>query len=212
MELSTVPYYSKCWFKNHQVKAVLGVGAFLSLSTIIFCSYCSHARSHLCDVMKWGMDRGKRKVSHLKCTCHSPFPSPSAWPWNSPLQNPSLSKGVHENQSRALRSPAPQHRACTISEYRLEDLRTKRLEWRHCLMGGVGEESLWMTCFLVKRKFSWEYALLGEDPASPLQAQLWFWMAAHLGLSLGSWELKCHAGSNADQGLPRDSPTADCPT
>lgn len=69
MELSTVPYYSKCWFKNHQVKAVLGVGAFLSLSIIIFCSYCSRARSHLCDVMKWGMERGKRKVSHLKCTC-----------------------------------------------------------------------------------------------------------------------------------------------
>lgn len=69
MELSTVPYYSKCWFENHQVKAVLGVGAFLSLSIIIFCSYCSRARSHLCDVMKWGMERGKRKVSHLKCAC-----------------------------------------------------------------------------------------------------------------------------------------------
>lgn len=61
MELSTVSYYNKCWFENHRVKAVLGVGAFLSLSTIIFCSYCSHARTHLCDVMKWGMERGKER-------------------------------------------------------------------------------------------------------------------------------------------------------
>lgn len=38
------------------------------------------------------------------------------------------------------------------------------------------------------------------------------WMAAHLGLSPGSWEVKSHPGSNSEQGLPGECPAADCTT
>lgn len=68
---------------RYQVKALLGVEAFLLLNTVIFCCSCSHAWSLHCDKMELGAGRGKSIISYLSgqllhcLAVPPPFPSPS---------------------------------------------------------------------------------------------------------------------------------------
>lgn len=97
-----------------QVKALLGVEAFLLLNTVISCCSCSHARSLHCDEMGLGVGRAKRINSYLSghlphcLAVSSPFPSPFCC-LKFHHRNPFESKTVHENQRTTLESPATQH-------------------------------------------------------------------------------------------------------
>lgn len=83
-----------------------------------------------------GLGVGKGKKKHLVFEWATPsLPSSSfSFPFSFQLfdleilhhRSPSQSKGVHENQTEILRSPATQDTAHTISEKdKMEDLRTK---------------------------------------------------------------------------------------
>lgn len=143
---------------RYQEKALLIVEAFLLPNTVIFLCSCSHAWSLHYDEMGLGAGRGKKSISYLSgqlphcLAVPPPFPSPFCC-----LVLKFCITEIPHRPKECMKTtqkpsgPLPQRTRHRPLQKRVEDLRTKGWtfvrEWRRYLVGGMGERSLWITCF-----------------------------------------------------------------
>lgn len=219
----------KCQVRiRYQVKALLIVEAFLLLNTVIFLCCCSHAWSLHYDKMGLGAGRGKRSISYLSGQLPHCLAVPPLFP--SPFCCLVLKLCVAEIPHRPKEcmkirqkpwGPLPhrtKHRPFQKrTGWRFEDKRMKFYHRMETLLDGRGgwEESVYYLLFGEQKGYV-RICALGKGSclasAAIKSCPGPTWMAAHLGLSPGSWEVKSHPGSKSEQGLPGECPAADCTT